>query len=118
PEGMVVSPDNQGATNWYNPSFSPRTELFYVPSWLNTASLYRSRNEEYREGGQFHGGAATHEVPALRPGPVNKRLPEQGWGAIQALDIHSGEVKWQFNMTDVTDSGVLTTASDLVFAGG
>ena len=27
-------------------------------------------------------------------------------------------VKWQFKMTDVTDSGVLATASDLVFAGG
>ena len=27
-------------------------------------------------------------------------------------------VKWQFKMADVTDSGVLTTASDLVFAGG
>ena len=59
-------------------------------------------------------------VPALRtgPGPVNQRTPQEGWGAIQAFDPKSGELKWQFKMADVTDSGVLTTATDLVFAGG
>jgi alcohol dehydrogenase (cytochrome c) len=118
PEGMLVYPNNQGATNWYNPSFSPRTELFYIPSWLDTSSVYTSRKEEYQEGRQFNGGAATHDVPALRPAAVNKRLPDEGYGAIQAIDVHTGDVKWQFKMTDVTDSGVLTTASDLVFAGG
>jgi alcohol dehydrogenase (cytochrome c) len=59
-------------------------------------------------------------VPALRtgPGPVNQRTPQEGWGAIQAFDPKSGELKWQFKMADVTDSGILTTATDLVFAGG
>ena len=118
PEGMLVYPNNQGGTNWYNPSFSPRTGWFYVPSWMDTASVYTSRHEEYREGGPFNGGTASHSIPALRAGSVNKRLPEDGWGAILAIDIHTGDVKWQFKMTDVTDSGVLTTASDLVFAGG
>jgi glucose dehydrogenase len=27
-------------------------------------------------------------------------------------------LKWQFKMADVTDSGILTTATDLLFAGG
>jgi len=31
-EGVLVYPGNQGGTNWYNPSFSPRTGLFYIPS--------------------------------------------------------------------------------------
>ena len=57
-------------------------------------------------------------MPGLRPGFVNRRLPSQGWGAIQAVDPRTGAVKWQFKMTDVTDSGVLSTAADLVFAGG
>ena len=35
-----------------------------------------------------------------------------------ALDSRTGEQKWKFQMTDVTDSGILTTASDLLFAGG
>jgi len=118
PEGMVAYPDNQGATNWYNPAYSPRTGMFYVPCWLNTYSTYTSRAGEYREGTGFPGGTATHDIPALRAAATNKRLPESGFGAIQALDVQTGEVKWQFKMTDVTDSGVLATASDVVFAGG
>jgi len=27
-------------------------------------------------------------------------------------------MKWQFKMSDVTDAGILTTASDLLFTGG
>jgi alcohol dehydrogenase (cytochrome c) len=59
-------------------------------------------------------------VPALRTGPgaINVRTPQEGWGAIQAFDPKTGQLKWQFKMADVTDSGVLTTATDLLFAGG
>ena len=35
-----------------------------------------------------------------------------------AIDPLTGAVKWRFRMTDVTDSGILTTASDLLFTGG
>lgn len=118
PEGSLIYPENQGATNWYNPAYSPRTGLFYIPSWLDTHSINTSRVEPYKEGNQYGGGSATHEVPALRPGPTNKRLPEVAYGAIQALDPKTGAIKWQFKMMDVTDSGVLVTASDVVFAGG
>jgi alcohol dehydrogenase (cytochrome c) len=57
-------------------------------------------------------------VPALVSRATNNRSPEEGYGAIQAFDPSSGEKKWEFKMTDVTDSGVLSTGSDLVFAGG
>jgi alcohol dehydrogenase (cytochrome c) len=118
PDGTVIYPNNQGGTNWYNPAFSPRTGLFYVPSWIDTYSTYTSREDDYKEGLQYTGGGATHEIPALRPALTNTRLPEQGTGAIQAIDPQTGEIRWRFPMTDVTDSGVLSTASDLVFAGG
>jgi alcohol dehydrogenase (cytochrome c) len=117
-EGKLIYPDNQGVTNWYNPAYSPRTGLFYVPSWLDTYSIYTKRNEPYTEGNHYSGGGAVHTVPALRAGATNRRSPDSGYGAIQALDPHTGDIKWQFKMTDVTDSGVLATASDLVFAGG
>ena len=39
-------------------------------------------------------------------------------GAIRAMDPKTGEKKWEFKMDDVTDAGVLTTASDLLFSGG
>jgi alcohol dehydrogenase (cytochrome c) len=119
-EGTLVYPNNQGATNWYSPSYSPRTGLFYIPSWVDTYSTYFKGPVEYREGAQYVGRFPTMAFPALRTGPgaVNQRLPEEGFGAIQAFDPKSGELKWQFKMADVTDSGVLTTATDLLFAGG
>ena len=43
---------------------------------------------------------------------------EEGFGAVRAVDSHTGEMKWQFKMNDVTDAGVLTTATDVLFSGG
>jgi len=120
PEGTLVYPNNQGATNWYSPSYSPRTGFFYIPTWMDTSSTYTKGPAEYKAGNQYTGRFPTMPVPPLRTGPgnVNTRTPQEGWGAIQAFDAKSGELKWQFKMSDVTDSGVLSTASDLVFAGG
>ncbi len=107
-EGTLVYPNNQGATNWYSPSYSPRTGLFYIPSWMDTYSTYTKGDVQYKEGNQYTGRFPTMTVPALRTGPgaVNQRTPQEGWGAIQAFDPKSGELKWQFKMADVTDTGV------------
>jgi alcohol dehydrogenase (cytochrome c) len=117
-EGVRVSPENQGGTNWYNPSYSPRTGLFYIPTWVDTSSVNTRRAVQYVEGNQFLGGGATHDIPAVTAGRVNQRSPQLGHGAITALDPLTGDIRWQFKMADVTDSGILSTASDLVFAGG
>ncbi len=53
PEGTVIFPGNQGGTNWYSPSFSPRTGLFYIPSWVNYSSIYLKRQAEYTEGNRY-----------------------------------------------------------------
>ena len=42
----------------------------------------------------------------------------EGYGAVRAFDPKTGVRKWEFKMADVTGSGILTTASDLLFAGG
>jgi alcohol dehydrogenase (cytochrome c) len=57
-------------------------------------------------------------MPILRRGPTNTWTDAVGHGAVLALDPRTGEQKWKFEMTDVTDSGILTTASDLLFTGG
>jgi alcohol dehydrogenase (cytochrome c) len=118
-EGTLIYPGNQGGTNWYSPSFSPRTGLFYIPSWMDTYSTYIKRPVDYVEGQRLTGPLPVMSVRMLQPGPlVNRRLPEEGYGAIQAFDPKTGERKWAFNMSDMTESGVLSTAGDLVFAGG
>jgi alcohol dehydrogenase (cytochrome c) len=57
-------------------------------------------------------------MPTLRRGPINNWTEAVGTGAVLALDPNTGEHKWKFEMVDVTDSGILTTASDLLFTGG
>ncbi len=116
--GVMVSPGNQGATNWYSPSFSPRTGLFYIPTWANYSALFVKLPAGYEEGRMFNGGEFRTEIQSLRPRPVLNRKTEDGYGAVRAIDPHTGELKWEFKMTDVTDSGILTTASGLLFVGG
>jgi len=118
-EGTLIYPGNQGGTNWYNPSFSPRTGLFYIPTWVNYSSIYVKRPSEFAEGRGFNGGMARGTVPpGLRAGTVGFRTEEEGYGAVRAIDPRTGDLKWEYKMTEFTQAGILTTASDLVFTGG
>ena len=46
------------------------------------------------------------------------RKDQEGYGAIIAVEPQTGEKKWEVKMNDYTESGVLTTASDVLFAVG
>jgi alcohol dehydrogenase (cytochrome c) len=116
-EGVLIYPGNQGGTNWYNSSYSPHTGLFYIPSWVEYNTVYFKIPVEYNEGRNFGGGVLRTNVGQRRP--TLTRLEEsEGYGAVRAIDPKTGELKWEFKMSDVTDAGILTTASDLLFTGG
>jgi alcohol dehydrogenase (cytochrome c) len=117
-EGKLIYPGNQGATNWYSPSYSPHTGLFYIPTWDNYYSVYKKEDVEFGEGRLFTGPLPASPVPLIRPPQIVSRKEEDGYGAIRAIDPETGNRKWEYKMTDVTDSGILTTATDLLFAGG
>jgi alcohol dehydrogenase (cytochrome c) len=125
-EGTLIYPNNQGATNWYPPSYSPRTGLFYIPSWTDTSSIYRKNPgnpPNYQEGAQFTGIFPTvtfgsDSVGALAANATNTRFTAGHAGAVQAFDPKTGERKWTFPMTDVTDAGVMTTSTNVLFSGG
>jgi alcohol dehydrogenase (cytochrome c) len=115
-KGTTVSPGPNGGTNWYSPSYSPRTGLFYVSSWMDTAGTFTKAKTSYQEGQAYFGGFVAART-AREQKPIFRHDTE-GYGAVQAIDPATGDVRWRFTMTDLTDSGVLTTASDLVFSGG
>jgi len=107
-----------GGTNWYSPSYSPRTGLFYVPAWMDTSATFVKSPVEYVEGRAFLGTLPGGTTLRAEGKAINRRLPSEGYGAILALDPRTGERAWMFRMDDVTDAGVLSTATDLVFSGG
>jgi alcohol dehydrogenase (cytochrome c) len=118
PAGTLIYPGVQGGTNWYSPSYSPRTGLFYISSWQDYYMDLAKMPAEYAPGQRYTGGAPRSPTPTLQRGPINTWTAENGSGAVVAVDPNTGEKKWQFKMTDVTGSGILTTASDVVFTGG
>ena len=125
PPGAPTYPGVQGGTNWYSPAYSPRTELFYIPAWEDYASVFDGAPQEYEQGEYFTGGLTgafgpaldAPPVPGLTRGPINTWTDAAGHGAVLAVDALTGEARWKFEMTDVISSGILTTASNLLFAG-
>ncbi len=126
PPGSPTWPGNQGGTNWYPPSYSPRTGLFYFSAWEDYATIYEKEEVEYVPGRYYLGGrfsvlAPVPGAPTIgigRTSPINDWTDAVGHGAVIALDPHTGEARWKFEQFDVSDSGMLTTASDLLFTGG
>jgi alcohol dehydrogenase (cytochrome c) len=126
PPGAPTYPGNQGGTNWYPPSYSPRTGLFYFSAWDHYATIYRKEASVYQPGRNFSGGGFTvltpvPGAPAIgigRRSPINTWTNEVGNGAVIAFDPTTGQAKWKFEHFDMTEAGILTTASDLLFTGG
>jgi alcohol dehydrogenase (cytochrome c) len=126
PPGAPTFPGQQGGTNWWSPSFSPRTGLFYAGVWEDVSGVFTSQPAQYRPGASFMGGnfRATRPTPESAVSPNIGRPPINTWtdavshGAIIAIDPATGERRWTFPMYDLTESGIMTTASDLVFTGG
>jgi alcohol dehydrogenase (cytochrome c) len=125
--GQPTWPGNQGATNWFSPSYSPRTRLFYVSVWEDYATIFTGYPSEYSQGRGFGGGTLRDYEPipnapnlsrlGQRP-PINDWTESAGHGSIQAIDPLTGEKRWRFPMSDVSDSGILSTAGDVLFSGG
>ena len=78
PEGALVKPTVLGATNWYPPSYSPRTGLFYISSWENTGTIAT-------EGGRPKGTGNTPMAAATLG--TNLKTEEEGYGAVRAFEF-------------------------------
>jgi alcohol dehydrogenase (cytochrome c) len=101
-EGTHVWPSVGGGTNWYSPSYSPKTDLFYV-AIREASDLYYIGEADYRPGVTFFGG-----MHRLVESPEN-------YGAIRALRASTGEKVWDYRLHSFTGAGVLSTAGGLVF---
>ena len=115
--GTLTFPGSQGGTNWYSPSFSPHTGLFYVSAWQDYSAVF-TKTLSAAQGGIGGVNFPRSTLPTLSRGPINTWTEAVAHGEVQAIDPRTGDKKWVFEMHDVTDSGILTTASDVLFTGG
>jgi alcohol dehydrogenase (cytochrome c) len=110
-DGTAIMPTVLGGTNWYPPSFSPKTGLFYVSAWEN------SKTGGPTPPGGGRGGANGTPMADIVLAP-NVKTEEEGYGVVRAFDPKTLDQKWEFKMNDITWAGVLSTAGDVVFSGG
>ena len=100
---------NQGATNWYSPSFSPRTGLFYIPTWVGYYSTFYESTKWSMRTGQRPRRTPRSVVPGAAQCAATSipAYQKTGVARIRAVNPQTGERKWEFKLTDVTDSGIL-----------
>ncbi|MDE0731735.1 MAG: PQQ-dependent dehydrogenase, methanol/ethanol family [Gammaproteobacteria bacterium] len=96
-------PDPWGSTNFMPPSFYPDLDLFILTA-RETCATFVPEEPRYVTGQSSFGGVVFIDG-------------EQGSGALRALDVHTGELRWEFTYPSPTFGGVMTTAAGLVFAG-
>ena len=103
-EGTLVAPAVVGGSNWWSPSYSPRTGLLYVMAY-DAEAEYFIREDEYVPGEHFVGGGG------------QQLEPETYVSAVRAIEPQTGERKWEYQVQPQSTSGLLSTAGDLVFGG-
>jgi acido-empty-quinoprotein group A len=104
-DGVLLTINGGGGTNWMPPSYSPQTGLFYVNATRGYSLTYLTDTSKRPEG---YGGSG-------------RGLWSQH--VLEALDYKTGEIKWSHAYT--ADSlagrlggpGILTTAGNLLFTG-
>jgi acido-empty-quinoprotein group A len=99
PDGVLVSPGSDGATNWLAPSFDPNTGLFYVSARRLWSIFYMTAE------GKPEGWAGR-----------DRNL----WAdsTLEAIDYKTGKIGWKHEIGNGEGSaGILTTAGNLMFTG-
>ena len=103
-EGVLVYPSISGASNWYSPSYSPKTGLFYqvAREW---GTIFFKGEAVYKPGFGFTAGGG------------RTMSGDEAWAAVRALEATTGRLKWEFKLLSPGFSSLLSTAGGLVFGG-
>jgi alcohol dehydrogenase (cytochrome c) len=107
PEGTRVCPSQDGATNWFSPSFNPATGLYFVQTFEKCSIYTKSDDGPWEAGKTFLGGSQE-----VGPDPTPARV-------LKAIDVRTGDVRWTLPQPGPATSwgGTLATATGLVIFG-
>ena len=102
--GTTVFPNLQGSANWYSPTYSPQTKLFYQFT-REMSTTYFKGQAKYITGQPYTAGGGT---------AVNG---DDAYAAVRALEGTTGKLKWEFKLLQPGMDGLMATAGGLVFGG-
>jgi alcohol dehydrogenase (cytochrome c) len=101
-------PSLWGGKDWPPAAYNPETGLVYIPVNDNHCGIITGREVEYVPGSSFTGASTDF---TLREGTTHI-------GEIQAWDMDTGREVWTREFESHNWGPILTTAGNLVFAGG
>jgi alcohol dehydrogenase (cytochrome c) len=103
--GTKVCPSQDGATNWFSPSYNPKTGLYYIQTFEKCSIYTKSDGGVWEAGKPYLGGSQK-----TAPDPVPQRV-------LKAIDIQTGAITWEVPQPGPGSSwgGTLSTATGLVF---
>lgn len=109
--GTLTWPGLSGGGNWWSPSYSPLTDLVYIPFAESPKIFFKDVDFDPTpvEGQPYMGSASVATGEPLQAG-------------VRALDPATGEIRWQY-MRSRPDrragwmGGVLSTAGNVAFVG-
>lgn len=105
-KAVEVCPSADGANNWFGLAFSPATGYAYVPTSEDCMTI-EGLEIEYSAGSYFIGANTVQYKPE----------GAEWTGALQAIDVATGEVVWKYTQQMPNRSPVTATAGGLVFGG-
>jgi len=97
PDGSLVEPGSDGATNWMSPSFNPLTGLFYVSARRIFSEFYLAA-----EGKPEGWGGRDRNIWAN--------------SVLEAIDYQTGDIRWSHELGRGEGvAGIMTTAGGVLF---
>lgn len=105
-------PSSWGGKDWPPAAYNPQTHLLYIPANDNVCGRLKGEEAEYREG-QLYMGASLEEFELVLHADA-----EQYIGELQAWNVDTAQKVWSVKFKSHNWGPVLTTAGNLVFAGG
>jgi alcohol dehydrogenase (cytochrome c) len=105
-EGARVCPGFAGATNWFSPTYSETTRLFYFLT-LEECSIFSAKVEKFEEGKGYYSTGAKH--------PPNEEAERE----LVAYDPAANTFSWRVPQVGNRQSfaGAMSTVTGLVFFG-
>ncbi len=104
PDGTLICPGVEGATNWFSPSYSEATHLFYFLAFEG-CSVYFVKPSPVEEGREYYSTGTKHD-----PNDKTERV-------LFSFDPQTETIAWRYPQAGDSHSwgGVMTTTTGLVF---